>query len=77
MKHLSDVLYETLSGEKAKETTTDICNYYRSFGSAGYHTATNLVVNKLQEIAGEIKGNAVMPLHKRGSAPQATNRKNK
>ena len=50
MKHLSDVLYETLSGEKAKETTTDICNYYRSFGSAGYHTATNLVVNKLQEI---------------------------
>jgi len=50
MKQFSDVLYETLSGEKAKETTTDICNYYRSFGSAGYHAATNLVANKLQEI---------------------------
>ena len=50
MNNLSKILFKTLSGDNAKVTTTDICNYYRSFGSAGYHAATNIVINKLKEI---------------------------
>lgn len=38
-----------LSGERAKQTTAAITQFYRTPGSAGYHAATNLVTELLRQ----------------------------
>lgn len=48
MHDLAHLIHANLSGEAAQATTAEICQFYRSPGSSGYHAATDLVAARLK-----------------------------
>ena len=50
MNTLYKNIFSELSGDTAKHISSEICKHYRSFGSVGYHAATDYVLDEIKKI---------------------------
>ena len=50
MNTLYRKIFNELSGNTAKQISSKICKHYQSFGSVGYHAATDYVLDEIKKI---------------------------
>ena len=49
MNTLYRKIFNELSGDTAKHISSKICKHYQSFGSVGYHAATDYVLDEIKK----------------------------